>query len=532
MTEPKLLGFDAGGEWLVAVGRDGAVHALKLDGSAGEVLPRAFRNGAVLRQVEAVLGVAGGVVVGGQMSANELSGSFQFDSSRPPGKRPAQVYVAAHYQFARRQVTLHLLRPVDGPAHWAAFPDLHSIVIKRPWKNDGCALDLETGARRPDDDNGKTVLAIRARAAWERAKDCGLLPPTVAVYDPDEGPWPAAGGLWLERRRNGRLKLSGSTPTWSSFTPLADGQPLLAGIPRSNNDRAELSGDVLALAIAPRRSPRRSKLYLFRGPDGTTLGEYHLGPPDFLFRLSPDGRRLARQTWVRELEVTDTADSHPPMATLRSAALHTNLHIDVSPACLVIGVGRFAHLFFLAEERFHHRVATATEVPVGRTTHSIWSPSNAAVIYDPARFRDLAASGPWRVARDTWGQVILMDAAGRLIATFLVRRELAAVSLNAGSRGRGRWSCCAHEVTAFDEPTEPRVIAKRIPLGILRQPDQMHVPRVDGAVEPREGRIALVESGVHKRNRVGRQVTSRERCSSMRAVHSSASFVRPCFARM
>jgi hypothetical protein len=64
----------------------------------------------------------------------------------------------------------------------------------------------------------------------------------------------------------------------------------------------------------------------------------------------------------------------------------------------------------------------------------------------------------------------------------------------------------AHEVAAFNESAEPRVLAKRIPFGILRQPDKMHVSRLDGAVEPLEGHIALVKPSVHQRHRVRRNV--------------------------
>src|SRR5687768_13585714 len=52
----------------------------------------------------------------------------------------------------------------------------------------------------------------------------------------------------------------------------------------------------------------------------------------------------------------------------------------------------------------------------------------------------------------------------------------------------------AREVASFDEPAKPWVVAIGIPFGILGQPNKMHVARLDGAAEPLEGRIALVES--------------------------------------
>ena len=77
----------------------------------------------------------------------------------------------------------------------------------------------------------------------------------------------------------------------------------------------------------------------------------------------------------------------------------------------------------------------------------------------------------------------------------------APLSLCVGSRSRR-----ACEVAAFDEPAKPWVVAIGIPFGILGQPDKMHVARLDGAVEPLERRVALVEPGVHERDRIWRKV--------------------------
>ncbi len=71
VAEPLTFGFEAGADWLVIAGRDGVLHGLALDGSPPEVLPRAYRNGAVLKQVNAVLGVTGGVVVCGRMPVSD-----------------------------------------------------------------------------------------------------------------------------------------------------------------------------------------------------------------------------------------------------------------------------------------------------------------------------------------------------------------------------------------------------------------------------------------------------------------------------
>ena len=67
VAEPMMLGFSADGDTCVAVSRNGIPHAIRTDGVPVEVLPRAFRSGVALKQVEAVLGVDNGVVLCGRM---------------------------------------------------------------------------------------------------------------------------------------------------------------------------------------------------------------------------------------------------------------------------------------------------------------------------------------------------------------------------------------------------------------------------------------------------------------------------------
>ena len=54
----------------------------------------------------------------------------------------------------------------------------------------------------------------------------------------------------------------------------------------------------------------------------------------------------------------------------------------------------------------------------------------------------------------------------------------------------------AHEVAALEEFAEPRIISKGIPLGIPRQPGEVHIVVRVGAPEPREREIALAEPGM------------------------------------
>src|SRR5262249_46542374 len=58
--------FDHAGDWLLTVTEHGLLFAWKTDGSAAEILPRGLLYGAVLTEVDAVVGVAGGFVVLGR----------------------------------------------------------------------------------------------------------------------------------------------------------------------------------------------------------------------------------------------------------------------------------------------------------------------------------------------------------------------------------------------------------------------------------------------------------------------------------
>ena len=85
----------------------------------------------------------------------------------------------------------------------------------------------------------------------------------------------------------------------------------------------------------------------------------------------------------------------------------------------------------------------------------------------------------------------------------------------------------AHEVAASRSPRQSWGIAKRIPFGILRQPDQMHVAHLDGAVEPFEGEIALLKSGMHKRYRIGASCARAGMRHSFRRGHQASSASLP-----
>ncbi|OWK46343.1 hypothetical protein [Fimbriiglobus ruber] len=460
---PEKFGFDADGEWVVAVGRDGVPHGIAPDGSPVEILPRAFRDGVVLKTVDAILGVHDGVVICGRMPVSSRSytvtnakmSSFPAvltapasfpggdDDGEPAGAGGASVgmkYVAAHYDKATRQLRLHVFDPVTTGVWWSAYPDLIrwsaypdlNCVVLRSKKDDadlisGCAVDLETLGRAPEVDD--PVLVSRARLAWDRAKSNGSPP-----FDlPIETEWsrPKAGHSGPVARLVGNtIHLDRADPPWKPFGPsnTIDGKPLLAGVVIES---ALLAAHTLALTVT--RAGKRS-LFLFRGPNGEVANEYAHKPRQVPHTLSPDGRRLVQ---LRFRERNEVGVTEVATGALRVVAAHARLHLDLevaleaSPFLLTIRIGSFAHLY-----RVDH----------GQLIYFLWSHAErlksksvianaSTTTYDQSRFPPGkgASAGRWTACVDRLGQVLLFGSAGALKATFIVRRDKTAAWLPGGT---------------------------------------------------------------------------------------------------
>jgi hypothetical protein len=411
VAEPHQFGFDTDCEWCVIAGANGVLHGLALDGSAPEVLPRAFHGGTTLQEVDAVLGVTGGVVVCGRIG--------------PAGRREQ---IAAHYDRTTRTVTVHTLGPALLDARWYAYPDLQCIAVRADTVT-GCALDLGTGSRYPS--LGASVeLVSRASAAWGRSATGGpcpqLLPVVTASVDPAR---PTRGQPFLAITRTA-CRVRYADPEWPSPSePLSDGKPLIEG---ATVHRAQLAGTVLALALV-KGSER--KIVLLRGPEGNVIGEV-THPARNAFALSANGRFLARRDAVRSVIVSATSDVSRALATAPHAALHNALDVrlDADPFRLVVAIGTFAHTFRVFNGELRYALALGWDnFPEPKVPLPASARTFAPAEYDPARFPvgEGAAAGPWRAVLDRLGQVLLF-ARGELVAAFVVRRERAAAWLPGG----------------------------------------------------------------------------------------------------
>src|SRR5262249_33112169 len=109
----------------------------------------------------------------------------------------------------------------------------------------------------------------------------------------------------------GRVSLHG-VPPWGSFTPRADGRPVLKGVPVL---AAQCRGDTLALATFATGHGSGDVLRLFRGPHGAPLATLPLDSRGTDFALSADGRLVARRRHRSRLEIHTVDGSAPPVLT-------------------------------------------------------------------------------------------------------------------------------------------------------------------------------------------------------------------------
>jgi hypothetical protein len=436
ITEPLQFGFDAEGEWLVIGGRDGLLHGLALDGTPPEVLPRAFWNGDVLRRVDALLGVTGGVVACGRMSMG--NDHRRTKGTDPSGRRPVassgasepvpQYHVAAHYDRAARRVAVHVLGHVPQPVRWTAHPELNCIAL-RTASGEGCALDLATLGRHPSPAQA-SALVSRARLAWDRSASGGA-PYVVPIgdrYPPaTERPW---GGPFLQRMGAPTVVLWEAPCPFTAASPQRNGKPLLDG---ADLHHAQLAGDILAMTYA---KGAEEWLLVLSGPAGAVLGEV-AHPVKNPFTLSRDGRRLARRAARRLVAVTNTSDPARTVASADQAALHDALAVNLGadPFHLTITIGGYQHTFRLGAGQLAYKARWEVAEQAERTM-STWSPASTA--HDPARFPPIrtAHSRDFCAVVDRQGQVLLFRSkGGPVVAAFLVRRERAA----AWAPGGGFW---------------------------------------------------------------------------------------------
>ena len=413
VAEPTVLGFDADGEWLVAASQAGWLQALAKD--AAEVLPRPCHDGNLLKDVDAILGVSGGVVICGRIYAPD---NVDTASSLASPQFEWQL-AAAHYDRRTHHVKLHYLGKANGcsnrPAKWMAFPQLNCIAVKHEFEREAaCTVDLTSGERYPYAPKGH-----RAAQAWNQAAQASGSPPFELSI--------VTGAATGENPRIPWLKFSGNSiafrpagGSWTEpFEPQRDGKPLFAG---ASIHRALYAGGTVALALT--RSCQ-SLLVVIEESGNRILGEATLASAHAATTLSADGRSIAFTRYYRTLVAAPVNDLGSPWAMAKPTGLHSDVvaKVNAAPFGLFIRIGKYQHAFTIKDGELNHQLTVEEAKPPNERRKGIVA--HAPTAYDTARFppREIAHAYGYRAVVDRLGQVLLFREDDSLAASFLVRRE-------------------------------------------------------------------------------------------------------------
>lgn len=396
---PAVFGFDASGEWLVAVGVGGVPHLMRTDGGAVEVLPRASFDGERLRTVTAVLPTMGGVVICGTVAGAAKGVMVVSVISNPVTVNGAAdmvppQHVAAHYDIASRTVRSFVVGLANGPAAWDSYLGLNCVVLREGAVTAPLAVDLANMNRpRPTEPTLKAEEAIRS-PRWAAAHPRWL--PIVTDLQATTEDQPVLG-----LRENSFCLFQLGVGQWPWFEPREDGKPLLGG---AIIHRVEFAGRVLVLHI---EKSGRHQLRLFRGPDMTALGVIPLHGKRRLFHLSPDGKWVAWTRGKSDLAIAATDNPSVVVASAAPAALHGrgNVHLRWEQFRLAVSVGGFRHEFSAGETSFAHQFT--------RTGKANQAPASS----------DSSVAQLLRTSTRRHGEVIVTDWNGTVVAMLLVRRD-------------------------------------------------------------------------------------------------------------
>jgi hypothetical protein len=401
------MAFDSRNEWLLVSGPHGLLHALKLDGSQMEVLPRGCVAKQVLQRIDAVLGVANGFVVAGRMPLPAASGAEQF--------------VAIHYRFPERAVKVYQLGLCQNvPPAWYYFPSLHSIAVGHV--SDIRAVDLDTEGQYPT--SGcidaqvirasiacTTVTAINRSVGSTPAVRAGMHPPLDYNFSAETG----------------QFELRGET-AWPAAIPQSDGKPLLAGASLRDVQWAD---NTLAISAWLKGAPH-TQVFVFRGPTCTPVATLPIFR-DFGMRLSEDGRFIAVPTNSNEVTVFSTSGGRPPVIVLPPGRIHSKMEVALGDQSLLVSVGKSQHLFRWDRGPLVHRFAKSPGWNLSDTsaaTTILVATNN----YDSTRFHTLVYDR-LRLLVDAYGNLFFQNAESEaLIAALTVRKGRAAGWLCDGTR--------------------------------------------------------------------------------------------------
>lgn len=418
--------FDLEGERLFVVGEMSVIMCLPLDGGPPEVLPRRSRGGRSPGHIQELIGVAGGVVsLDAGTSANRVG--------------------VTHYDLASRSVRSLEVGPI-GPRgfEWIYCKGPH-LLVGRSTDRQWCHR-LATGETIFNGQPASGTLTEAEREAIEWAIELALPPPELlTLHDGDTLP---ARGPSARLRMGGTVLLDGVDGSWRPFRPVADDEPILAN---RRLVKARCRGATLVLwtteslgSVGSRESS--PGVHVFLGPTGRILP---LRPSDAdaprEVVLSDDGRRIATCHGQGRITIYDAAAGG--LAPIESGTSRVAIPaVTMGADWLVIRSSTHAHLLrWLPGQLVHRRerlsrgvdpLETWSQVIKDRPALGVATGGDlpAAVAHDPARFQ-AACRGLGLVAVvDAFGQVILLDRDGRLLAMFYAPDHRGAAWMPDGTR--------------------------------------------------------------------------------------------------
>jgi hypothetical protein len=395
-----VIGFDADGEYVVVLGRDDVLHLKKLNSDEPmEVLPRAYKDGKVIRGIHEVIPIKDGIVAMGLMED--------------------QAYLAI-YNFHQRLVTI-LQSRISVTYRQDFFFSSYHVLVMRSSGNDlktatGEILDLlKCEIHEPN----QSQLTRNMQQAWLESftSDPTVCRPLVQVSEDKP---------WVENVDNS-LRLHGSFGPWKSVKPKVEGRPVFMN--------ATMHSTVLAnhaLAVKLTRQGDKAKVVVIQQPGSIIAHMENIHNLNYPMMLSMKGDKFARQTQNGRTVEVRALDGNR-VERLTNGGYHANVIMALTDSSLMIRVGRYNHEFILDQPDFQHVFGRSGSFEAKPNIDT--KPLTQTVLaYDPERFSPPVYSNLWMASRDRWGQVVLMNRAGEMVMTICICRGLAAAWLPSGVR--------------------------------------------------------------------------------------------------
>jgi hypothetical protein len=403
--------FDHSGDWLLTASNMGALHLMRTDGSAYEVLPRPWsaERSRVLSLPAALLGVAGGFVVAGAISTG-----------------PDDDLLAAHYDMSARTCRLSRLGRREGKGWtWHYVRDLHCVLAGFTDQTTR-AVDLATYETAL----GPTPLVNRAAQALARFPEVKVAN-FRSLAQADRLPEKLVPRTVYVIQSTGHVCVVLPGGELVRFTPLRDGRPFLA---KRSVGRTHLVGNTLAMVVggnpeSPEESERGSSLEVLRLPDGLPLMSFS-GTPSVA--LSAQGRFLAVQRPKQCLDVREAVPGCSLRAVLPRGRFHSNAVLSLSASSLVIRTENVAHRAAWSGGRLEHRTFSGSEIDHAESSgvhvKAYHGPLPDGASYDARRFRALARRTHRGLVAvlDAFGQVAVFGVGGLVAMFFAFRHQFAA----------------------------------------------------------------------------------------------------------